>query len=286
MATAMSIEEVQRLLAPFEGATSSQRGKGNARITGSDRRQAGSTFSDSRALDTGKNMASALAHWIATGQGRNGDSNAIYTDMIANGTAKYAPYFEGFAEWWPREQARANASGWSDGLLGSLIPTVMGAVTGNPMMGALVGAAQQGVATGGNVLAMLGGAGAGYGGAKLVPKVTQGVQNALNTILGVTTPNPLAGNAVPGIRTGVTTPAGGAAITGAGKAAPLVGLQGGAPLGASSLAAGASSGGSAPPNFFAEVARTLGDQASIMHKTRPGASFNALQMIQPIGAYG
>lgn len=43
-------------------------------------------------------------------------------------------------------------------------------------------------------------------------------------------------NAVPGISTGVTTPAGGAAIVGTGQAAPLTGLLGGAPLGASPLA--------------------------------------------------
>lgn len=56
--------------------------------------------------------------------------------------------------------------------------------------------------------------------------------------------NPLSGllggggnaNAVPGLSTGVTTPAGGAAIVGTGQAAPLTGLLGGAPLGASPLA--------------------------------------------------
>lgn len=193
----------------------------------------------------------------------------------------------------------------------------------------------------------------------------------------------LAGNAVPGIRTGVTTPAGGAAIVGTGQAAPLTGIMGGAPLGASPLAVaggaaaanifpnfpelgkvqplpsgripgtnttvgegagnagsnvlsnlkqagdlvtslsgsgmpvstgnldplafsagggggdaatalalgsgvgtGTGTGSGAPANFFPEIARTLGDQAGVSGKTRPGAYFNVLQALQPRYAAG
>jgi len=65
--------------------------------------------------------------------------------------------------------------------------------------------------------------------------------------LNVFATDPLRGNAVPGIRTGVTTPAGGGAIVGTGQAAPLTGIAGGAPLGASPLAV---TGGATAANIF------------------------------------
>lgn len=69
---------------------------------------------------------------------------------------------------------------------------------------------------------MLAAAGGAFGGQGLFGAPTTGV-NA-------------AANAVPGLSTGVTTPLGGGAIVGTGQAAPLLGIAGGAPLGASPLA--------------------------------------------------
>lgn len=106
----------------------------------------------------------------------------------------------------------------------------VGVLTGNPLLGALAGtlagAPGKGFNLGAGLLGAAGGAAAGY----FSPGLGGGsAAGGTGSASGV-------GNAVPGLSTGVTTPAGGAAIIGSGQAAPLTGLLGGAPLGASPLA--------------------------------------------------
>lgn len=279
--------------------------------------------------------------------------------------------------------------------LGQIGATLAGAALGNmilPGLGAKIGGTLAGGITGGlqskNVLGGLVGAAGGYGlgsavgsagGVTNLAKNTfASVKNGVNNLFGNAQPNSLAANAVPGIRTGVTTPARGGAITGSGQAAKMTGLVGGAPLGASPLAVAGgatpwsifprfpqlgtvqglqpgrisgtntnvgsktptgplqnnvlktladnlpsmggmtfdavqdpagvfsvantqplSSGGNtgagaalaagtaatgATPAFYNELSRALGEQPGMLHKTRPGAYFNALANLQPMGA--
>ena len=307
------------------------------------------------------------------------------------------------ADWRQRDVARKiqKEHGMFDFLgplapVGQIAATVGGAALGNmllPGIGAKIGGTLAGGITGGlqskNVLGGVLGAAGGYGlgsavGAaggvgNLAKNTVTSIKNGFNSLTGKFQPNALAGNAVPGIRTGVTTPAGGAAINGSGQAAKLTGLAGGAPLGASPLAvaggAAASSifprfpqlgtvqglqpgrisgtninvgsktptgplqnnilktvadnlpafgggttldavqdpsgvftvantqplatnsggaggavgalaagGAGATPAFYNELSRALGEQPGILHKTRPGAYFNALSNLQPMGA--
>lgn len=280
--------------------------------------------------------------------------------------------------------------------VGQIGATLAGAALGNmilPGIGAKIGGTLAGGVTGGlqskNVLGGVLGAAGGYGlgsavgsaggVTNLAKNTLTSVKNGVNNLFGSAQPNALRGNAVPGIRTGVTTPAGGGAITGSGQAAKMTGLAGGAPLGASPLAVAGgatpsaifprfpqlgtvqglqpgriqgtninvgsntptgplqnnvlktladnlpsmgggmtfdavqdpsgvfsvantqplSSGGNtgagaalaagtaatgATPAFYNELSRALGEQPGILHKTRPGAYFNALANLQPMGA--
>jgi hypothetical protein len=324
----------------------------------------------------------SFAGWLENKPGFGvGSKDKTLDSIYKSGLGSVQNYLPEYQQWHSAENARRNATGALSGTIGKLIPTIMGAVTGNPWLGAVVGATQQGVASGGNILSILSGAGGGYGGAALPAKITSTFNNILGKVQGAVTPNPLAGNAVPGIRTGVTTPAGGGAIVGTGQAAKMTGLAGGAPLGASPLAvaggavpsaifpnapqlgnvqplptgripgtninvgspqatgpispvadnvmnalsnlptgggsqspgavfsmpqsmqlsggtaantgAGAAlvatagnsgAAGGASPSFYNELSRALGEQPGILHKTRPGAYFNALSNIQPRGA--
>ena len=119
-----------------------------------------------------------------------------------------------------------------------------------PLIGGLFGAAIPGIA-GGLIGGAIGGSADGLEGV-LKGIALGGIGKALAPHLGLSSSQPA--NTLPGISTGVTTPAGGGAIVGtgapgfgAGQAAKLTGLAGGAPLGASPLAV---AGGAAPLPLF------------------------------------
>lgn len=197
-----------------------------------------------------------------------GQSSAILKDLAAGNIGKYQSYIPQFNDWRAADQQRANASGMLSGTIGSLIPTVMGALTGNPFLGAVVGATQQGISSGGGLLDMLGGALGGASGALGAQKYL-GYSNG--PLLGSGASNAVTGasaaNAVPGGSTGITTPTGGG-LVGSGQLNPAgVGILGntassGIPLIYSPLA----SGGIAP------VSTPSLNPANVVQGTNPSAS--------------
>lgn len=130
-------------------------------------------------------------------------------------------------DWFARDVERKTQKapkflgGIGDTLLKIAGPAI-GFVTGNPALGAAAG-----------VLAGAPGEGFSLNRAAL-GALQGGLAGAAST--GFVGGSSVPANAVPGFSTGVTTPAGGGAIIGSGAAAPLTGLVGGAPLGASPLA--------------------------------------------------
>ena len=180
------------------------------------------------------------------------------------------------ADWRGRDVARKiqKENGFFQSTLGQVLGTALqvGAsfIPGvGPLASAGIGALQGGL-TGGFRGALLGGL-SGYG----VGKATQFVANGGLTALGRSLTGKAAlgaANAVPGAATGVTTPMGGAALTGSGQAAKLAGLMGGAPLSASTLASGAATGTGVFSKLFGAsktpTAQALGAASSVAGTVR------------------
>lgn len=147
-----------------------------------------------KSLDsTQSDFLKQFTYWLNTQRGGAPTGHqAILADIAKNGLDQYAGDVNAFGDWYTAKVAKDNASGALSGTLGMLIPTVMGAVAGNPFAGALAGTAQQGVASGGNLLSMVGGGLGGYAGAGIPSKIGGLIDKAQSALSPTAFVNPNA----------------------------------------------------------------------------------------------